>query len=123
LIFDKKSKQLILSLNHKDKQKTIISPVLQSNWPKTIQKFKGQMTSKGVNEDYANTLCDVIDSNYEKILGLNYNGNTYEGEERQTRKLQKIFIRKYTCNGTLGLYESVVTAGQSSFLHLVDHRP
>ncbi|HYA84001.1 MAG TPA: hypothetical protein VEH06_11215, partial [Candidatus Bathyarchaeia archaeon] len=121
-MFDKKSKHLILSVNHKDKQKTIISPVLQSNWPKTIQKFKGQMTSKGMNEDYANMLCDVIDNNYDKILGLNYNGNTYEGEEQQSRK-QKIFIRKYTCNGTLSLYESVVIAGQSSFLHLVDHKP
>jgi uncharacterized membrane protein YheB (UPF0754 family) len=80
LIFDKKSKQLILSLNHKDKQKTIISPVLQSNWPKTIQKFKGQMTSKGVTENHADMISDIVDNNYEKILDLNYNGNTYEAD-------------------------------------------
>jgi hypothetical protein len=123
LIFDKKSKQLILSLNHKDKKRTIISPVFQHDWIKTTQKFKGQMTSKGVNEDYSNMLCDVIDNNYEKILGLNFNGNTYEADEEQQSRKQKIFIRKYTCNGTLTLYESVVIAGQSSFLHLVDHRP
>ena len=123
-IFDRRSKQLILSLNHKYRKKTIISPVFQHDWIKTTQKLKGQMTFKGVNEDHANMLCDVVDNNYERILDLNDNGNTNEGEgdeEQQTRK-QKIFIRKYTCNGTLGLYESVVIAGQSSFLHLVDHK-
>ncbi|HXX98145.1 MAG TPA: hypothetical protein VEL11_13625, partial [Candidatus Bathyarchaeia archaeon] len=33
-IFDKKSKLLILSLNHEYKAKTIISPVLQHDWLK-----------------------------------------------------------------------------------------
>ncbi|MFZ0511949.1 MAG: hypothetical protein WAM14_10110 [Candidatus Nitrosopolaris sp.] len=121
-IFDRKSNLLILSLNHKDKKKTIISPVFQHDWIKTTQKFKGHMTSKGVNEEHANMLCDIVDNNYERILDINDNGNTNEGDEEQQRRKPEVFIRKYTCNGTLGLYESIVIAGQSSFLHLVDHK-
>ncbi|MFZ0512857.1 MAG: hypothetical protein WAM14_14715 [Candidatus Nitrosopolaris sp.] len=52
-IFDKRSKLLILSLNHKYKKKTVVSPVLQNDWLKTTQKFKDQMTAKGVTEDHA----------------------------------------------------------------------
>jgi hypothetical protein len=122
-IFDRRSKLLILSLNHKYKKKTIVSPVFQNDWLKTTQKFKAQMSSKGVNEDHANMLCDVVDNNYEKILDMNDNGNTDEVDDEQQTRKQKIFIRKYTCNGTLSLYESVVMTGQSSFLRLVDHKP
>jgi hypothetical protein len=123
-IFDKKSKQLILSLNHKDKKKTIISPVFQHDWIKTTQKFKGQMTSKGVTKDHADMISDIVDNNYEKILDITGNANANEINDDQQKRKQKVSIRKYTCNGTLGLYESVVITGQSLFIHLAeDHKP
>jgi hypothetical protein len=125
-IFDKRAKLLKLLLNHKYKKKTVISPVFQNDWLKTIQKLKGQMTSKGVTEDHVNMLCDIADNNYEKILDMNEDENTngVQNDDGQQKKKQKAFIRKYTCNGILDLYESVVIAGQSSFLHLVeDHKP
>lgn len=86
-IFDKKSKQLILSLNHEYKGKTIISPVLQHDWLKTTQKLKVQMTSKGVTEDHADIICDVLDYNYQKILGIGGDDNEAD-DEQQKRKLK-----------------------------------
>jgi hypothetical protein len=62
-VFDKRSNLLILSLNHKYKKKTVVSPVFQNDWLKTTQKFKDQMTSKGVTEDHADMLCDIVDNN------------------------------------------------------------
>src|SRR5215469_13622393 len=121
-IFDKKSKLLILSLNHEYKAKTIISPVLQHDWLKTTQKFKVQMTSKGMTEDHADIICDVVDHNYQKILGIG--GNDNEPDDDEQKRKPKIYIRKYTGNGTLPLHESVVVAGQSSFLYLIeDYKP
>src|SRR5215467_4903144 len=98
-IFDKKSKLLILSLNHEYKAKTIISPVLQHDWLKTTQKFKVQMTSKGMTEDHADIICDVVDHNYQKILGIGGNDNELDDDEQKRKP--KIYIRKYTGNGTL----------------------
>jgi hypothetical protein len=122
-IFDRKSKHLILSLNHKYRKKTIGSPVFQENWLKTTRRFMGQMELKGLSKDHANNLCDIVDNNYEKILDLNYNANVNErDDDKLQRKLKEVFIRKYTGNGTLPLHESVVITGQpSTFLHLVDH--
>jgi hypothetical protein len=123
-IFDKRSKLLILSLNHKYKKKTVVPPVFKNDWLKTIQKFKDQMTSKGMTEDHMNMLCDIVDYNYEKILDIdedeNANANEVQNDDGQQKRKQKAFIRKYTCNGMIGLYESVIIAGQSSFLHLAE---
>ena len=74
-IFDKRSKLLILSLNHKYKKKTVVSPIFKNDWLKTIQKFKDQMTSKGMTEDHMNMLCDIVDYNYEKILDIDEDEN------------------------------------------------
>lgn len=43
-----------------------------------------------------------------------------EDYDKKQRK-QKVFIRKYTGNGTLPLHESAVIAGQSTFLCLTDN--
>ncbi len=120
--FDKKSKLLILSLNHEHKGRTIISPVFQDDWLKTAQKFKGQMTSKGMTKDHADMICDIVDNNYQKILDISADANEADNEQQERKPI--IYIRKYTGNGTLPLHESVVIAGQSSFLHLIeDYKP
>lgn len=71
-IFDRKSRQLILSLNHLYKMKTIISPVLPNNWPKTTQEFTAQMELSydeafNITKDWLNK-CD-------KIIPLDFNVN------------------------------------------------
>src|SRR5215467_6020217 len=94
-IFDKRSKLLILSLNHKYKKKTVVSPIFKNDWLKTIefftylQKFKDQMTSKGMTEDHMNMLCDIVDYNYEKILDIdedeNANANEVQNDDGQEK--------------------------------------
>jgi hypothetical protein len=115
-VFNRKKKLLILSLNHKHSKKTILSPVFEFDWPKTIKTFIGHMELKGVSKDHSNQLCDVVDNNFENILNLNDGGvsnerNDNDHDDNQGRK-QKEFIRKYTGNGTLPLHESILISGQ-----------
>ena len=69
-------------------------------------------------------LCDIVDYNYEKILDIdedeNANANEVQNDDGQQKRKQKAPIKKYKCNGMFGLYESVIIAGQSSFLHLAE---
>jgi len=75
-----------------------------------------------VTKDHADIICDVVDHNYQKILGIG--GNDNEPDDDEQKRKPKIYIRKYTGNGTLPLHESVVVAGQSSFLYLPeDYKP
>jgi hypothetical protein len=71
-----------------------------------------QMTSKGMTENHASMLCDIVDNNYEKILCIV--DNTNEVDDNQQKRKPRVYIRKYTGNGTLPLHESVIITGQGS---------
>ena len=111
-IFDKKSRMLILSLNPKYKKKSIISTVFQHNWSKTARESMCEMTSKGMTENHANMLCDIVDNNYEKILCMV--DDTNQVDDNQQKRKPKVYIRKYIGNATLPLHESVIITGQRS---------
>ena len=104
-VYNKKVNSLILSLNHIYDNKTIISPILNTNWPKTSETFAKNLKHKRVKENHISQLCDVLDNNYEKVLDLNSSDNS-NNEDQQQKKIY--YIRKYTANNTLPLHESIV---------------
>ncbi len=118
-----KDKHLVLALNNEYNNKTVISPIFR-NWVKTTSTFMEQMQIKEIKPEHQLQLCDIVDNNYEKILGLDGRSSNDDGrgDSHHQEPKQKVFIRKYTGNGLLPLHESVIIAGQpSTFLHLVDH--
>jgi hypothetical protein len=116
---DKRTDNLILSLNHTYRQKTVISPVYGHDWIKTTDTFVKELKGKGVIDSHILLLEDVLNTNYESVLGLSEisqaKTDTNNGQER--KQISK--IRKYSGNGTLPLHESIVFKdGQTSFLLL-----
>jgi len=60
-VFDKKSNHLILSLNHRYSKKTIVSPLYENDWPKTIRTITKQVGLKGLGKiGSGTTLLDVL---------------------------------------------------------------
>jgi hypothetical protein len=122
---NKKINSLILSLGDSYGKKTIVCPIY-SDWPKTIDTFNKRLKSKGVKKEHITNLEDILDNNFEKILGLDSAGDrSHSSDEddddtKQQRPLKEFDIRKYTGNGNLQLHESIVVKDESTFVRLED---
>ena len=74
---DKRSNSLVLSLNHKYKEKNIvfsIPSVDKVDWTTFTHKFIKRLNDCGIQKTHISMLEDVLQTNYETILGLS--GNT-----------------------------------------------
>jgi len=121
-VFRRSINSIILSLNHVYDKKIIISNIYSNNWPKTTDTFARQMKLKGIKDKHTLQLCDVLDNNFERILGLkdcdNGNGEGQDNDRYSEERHKTCDVRKYTGNGTLALYEAVVINDESKFLQL-----
>jgi hypothetical protein len=122
---NKKVNSLILSLSGSYGKKTIICSIY-SDWLKTTGTFDKLLKSRGVKKEHITKLEDVLDNNFEKIMGLDGAGDSSrssDGDEddiKRQRPLKEFDIRKYTGNGSLQLHESIVVNDQSTFVRLED---
>jgi hypothetical protein len=106
-VFDKRIDSLRLTLNHKSRQKIIISPV-EDNWPKTIETFTNQLKLKHVKKQDINQLCDVVDNNADMILDLEHhhddvddNHQNSKGDEMPTEQEVELLRSKIPNNDFL----------------------
>lgn len=119
---DKRTNNLLLTLNHVYKQKQIISPVYEGHkWNETVDTFVKKLKRTGVSDKHILLIEDVLNHNYDSVLGLTepeQEDHVYNRNENASRtKIVK--IRKYTGNWTLPLHESIVIRdGQTAFLSL-----
>src|SRR5689334_11599188 len=68
LVFNRKVNSVILSLNHAYNGKTVVCPINNLQWTRSVENFTKQLTRKGVTKQHILDLCDTLDSKYEKIL-------------------------------------------------------
>ncbi len=119
---DKRTNSLLLTLNHVYKRTIIISPVYANNqWHKTVEALTKKLKSRGLGDKYIDLIEDVLNSNFEHILGLSKDvlENSITNPYFEPNQQKPSRIRKYTGNGTLPLHESVVFRdGQVAFLSL-----
>jgi hypothetical protein len=124
-IINKKFNSLILSLSDSYGKKTIVCPIYL-DWLKTIETFSKRLKNKGVKKEHIANLGDVLDNNFEKIIGLDgagdrsHSSNEDEDNIKRQRPLKEFDIRKYTGNGNLQLHESIVVKDESTFVRLED---
>jgi hypothetical protein len=119
---DKRFNSLVLSLNHKYKEKNIVFSIPhydKVDWTIFTEKFIKRLKATGIQEHHISMLEDVLQTNYETILGLTDNPNLGSIDNNGKQK-EALFIRKYTANGLLPLHEAIVFAdtGQSAFVYL-----
>jgi hypothetical protein len=118
---DKRSNSLVHSLNHEYKDRKIvfsIPSVDKIDWTTFTHNFTKRLNACGIQNPHISMLDDVLQTNYEVILGLSENSDpdvTVKNKQKES-----VFIRKYTANGLLPLHEAVVFAdtGQPSFGYL-----
>jgi hypothetical protein len=121
---DKRTNSLILSLNHKYKQKNLIftiPAVKKIDWTSTMAKIIKSFKANGISLEHIVMLEDVILTNYEIVLETdNPDQNAASVLDKQK---ESCFIHKYTANGLLSLHEAIVFAdsGQSAFVYLDDN--
>ena len=118
---DKRSNSLVLSLNHKYKEKNIVFSVPsvdKIDWTTFTHKFIKRLNDCGIQKTHISMLEDVLQTNYETILGLS--GNTALNSIIKNKQKESVLIRKYTAKSLLPLHEAVVFAntGQSAFVYL-----
>ncbi|MGA7898592.1 MAG: hypothetical protein WCA39_06975 [Nitrososphaeraceae archaeon] len=113
---DKRTNNLLLTLNHAYKQKQIISHVYEGHkWNDTVDTLNKKLKHSGVSDTHIRLIEDSLTDNYEIVL---------ETEQAQVNNIEEqppkpVKIRKYTGNGTLPLHEAIVFKdGQTAFLTL-----
>lgn len=62
------SKSIIVGLNHKYDRRTVISPIVKDDLPKTEIRLENELERKGVSEDHIVLIRNMIDENYELIF-------------------------------------------------------
>ena len=114
---DKRTNNLLLTLNHAYKQKQIISPVFEgSKWIDTVDTLVKRLKHSGVSDTHILLIEDVLSNNYEIVLEVGQEDHDNNIDENAKRP-KPVKIRKYTGNGTLPLHESVVFKdGQTAFI-------
>jgi hypothetical protein len=118
---DKRTNNLFLTLNHVYKQKQIISRIYEGiKWNETVEILVKKLRNNGISEAHILLLEDVLNNNYETVLGLmEATHEDHESKSETAKEAKKVKIRKYTGNGTLPLHESIVFRdGQTAFLSL-----
>jgi hypothetical protein len=106
-VFDTKTKSIVLELNHKYKNKKIICKIVKDDLHKTQDKFKNLLKSNGMHADNITKITDVIDNNYQVILG-----SAFEEEQSSKKKCRKP-IQKFRTEECLA--EAVIVGGKSYF--------
>src|SRR5207245_7876135 len=100
-VFDRKSNNLILSLNHRYAGKIVISSIAYKKWAESIQAFEKKMMGKGVKpKQIRKLLCEVVENNHEKILDLNSDsGSKSDGQdlERESAAQKILNLAKEQC--------------------------
>ena len=116
---DKRTNNLLLTLNHAYKQKQIISPVYEGHkWNDTVDTLVKRLKHSGVSDTHIQLIEDVLNNNYEIVLEVGQEDQVNNIDENANRP-KRVKIRKYTGNGTLPLHESVVFKdGQTAFISL-----
>src|SRR5690349_2153067 len=64
---NKKTRCIVVGLNHKYEKKTVVSPVYK-DWIKTIDFFSTCAKKKGVDIKYILVLTDTLDDNHERVI-------------------------------------------------------
>jgi hypothetical protein len=97
---DSRTNSLILSLNHKYKQKTLIFPIPTArkiDWSVTTEKFAKKLRACNISPEHILMLEDVMQENFEIVIGFT------EPSETDTytdgKKKEVCYIHKYTANG------------------------
>ena len=113
---DKRTNNLLLTLNHVYKQKRIISHVYEGHkWNDTVDTLNKKLKHSGVSDTHILLIEDLLTDNYEIVLEVGQ-AQVNNIDEQPPKPVK---IRKYTGNGTLPLHESVVFKdGQTAFISL-----
>ena len=82
---NKKSQSIVVRLNHKDKQMTVVS-TLYSDWNKTINSFSVRAKEKGVDNNHVLMLTDALDDNNGKVMECFFSQRNGNGNDDQDRK-------------------------------------
>ncbi|MGC1133267.1 MAG: hypothetical protein WA941_10620, partial [Nitrososphaeraceae archaeon] len=119
---DNRINSVVLSLNHKYKKKNFIYPIPSAkkiNWTVTIEKIAKSLRISGVSSDHILMIEDVLNTNYEIIIGV-AESNHDDDASPNGKKKEVCYIHKFTANGDKPLHESVVftDTGQSAFVYL-----
>jgi hypothetical protein len=118
---DTRTNSLVLSLNHKYKQKTIVFPIPTArkiDWSVATEKFAKKLRACKISPEHIMMLEDVMQVNFEIVIGI------AEPNETDTytdgKKKEVCYIHKYTANGDIPLHESVLftDTGQSAFVSI-----
>jgi hypothetical protein len=118
---DNRTNSVVLSLNHKYKQRTIVFPISSAkkiDWAVTTEKFAKKLHACKISLEHILMLEDVMQVNFEIVIGFT------EPSETDTytngKKKEICYVHKYTANGDIPLHESVLFAdtGQSAFVYL-----
>lgn len=81
LVFNRKVNSVILLLNQAYDGKTVVCPINNLQWIRSVENFIKQLTRKGVTKQHILDLCDTLDSNYEKILDFEGVGGDRKQEQ------------------------------------------
>ncbi len=118
---DKRTNSLILSLNHKYKQKNLVFTIPAVNkidWTSTMTKIIKSLKANGISLEHIVMLEDVIQTNYEIVLETD--NPDQNAASTMSKQKESCIIHKYTANGLLPLHEAILFAdsGQSAFVYL-----
>jgi len=119
---DNRINSVVLSLNHKYKKKNFIYPIPSAkkiNWTVAIEKIAKSLRISGVSSDHILMIEDVLNTNYEIIIGV-AESNHDDDASPNGKKKEACYIHKFTANGDMPLHESIVftDSGQSAFVYL-----
>jgi hypothetical protein len=119
---DTRTNSLVLSLNHKYKQKTLVFPIPTAkkiDWAAITEKFAKKLRACEISLEHKLMLEDVMQVNCEIVVGLADNSNQQDALVNGKKK-EVCYIHKYTANGDKPLHESVLftDTGQPAFVYL-----
>ena len=117
---DMRTNSIILSLNHKYKEKNFIFtiPTKRIDWTAIIDKIAKSLRAFGMSPEHMLMIEDVMQANYEIVIGISDTSDQLNPENGKQKV--ECHIHKYTANGLLPLHESIVftDSGQSAFVYL-----
>lgn len=95
LVKDTRTNSVVLSLNHIYKQKTFVFPIPSAkkiDWAGTIDKIAKSLRINRVSSDHILMIEDVLNTNYEKVLGRVNNSDQDPASIRDKQKESALFV-------------------------------
>ena len=117
---DKKHNCIIIGLNHKYENNTIV--ILTNNvknWTKFQEEVKNSLNRQGVyDEEDIILIQNAIDDNHELILGMPYDNDKdkYNNNHIERHNKTEFVVYKYSQRGKGDLHEAVIVNGLPFFL-------